>query len=339
MDKNPPKDDFEFMRLSKWAYLFVGVVLFTGLALSLVSFLQLCSVECRAEEDWKVFGVPMAPLGIGFFGALLLLHLFKFHILVGYGLALGLGAEGVLIGVQKFEIGHFCPICLGIAATVIVASFIYGIEFFKKGTNVKKISTFGCFLMGFLILFFGIAKENKMNALETNIKDQIAFGDLESPTSIYLFTDWACPACRALEPKMAQILTPLISKARFTFVDIAVHPETLNYSPYNLSFMIHNKSQYLKLRDGLTQLSIDKNEPTDEDIKQIALANGVKFEELPYAKVAMGIKYWNELQKQFDIDGTPIVVIVNATTKKGKKLAGLEEITESNILKAVESLR
>lgn len=335
------------MKKERWRHILLALILFIGLALSIVSFLHLCSAECRATEDWKLFGLPLGPLGIFYFVALLLFHFIHWRTWVSLGLAAGLGAEIVLIAIQKYSIGHWCPICLAIAATLGVAALVSLPHHFTtpqtQGGTMPKIlrnlSALGAFTMGFLLFFGGLAKESKIEALETNIRDQIAFGKLDSPTNIYLFTDWACSMCRALEPKIAELLPTITENARFTFVDIPIHPETLNYSPYNLSFMIHNKPQYLALRDALTKLSVEVAEPNSKQIKQLAKEVGVNWIEMHFAEVALGLKYWSELQKEFNIDATPIMVIVNAQTKKGKKLEGLTEITSTNILHAIESLR
>lgn len=334
-----------YMRVDNWIYAIIGFALLTGLALSVVSYLELCSEECKAGQDWKLFGLPFAPIGILYFSALSTLHLLSWKkpslgLGVSYGLAGALGAEVVLILIQKYKIGHWCPVCLGIAASVLVAALAKGAQcHLQKGEFMRKVFTpIAVFIVGFLTLFVGIAKENKLDAMENSIKEQIAMGKLDAPISLYLFTDWACPACRALEPRLMKLMPALESKARVTFVDVPVHPETLNYSPYNLSFMIHNKNQYLALRDALSALSIDTKTPKDEQIENLAKEQGTTYKPLNYSDIDLALKYWKGLATQFDIEGTPIMVIVNPKAKKGKKLSGLEEITEANILKAISTL-
>lgn len=345
-------------RRATWQFWVIGLTLLTGLILSTVSYLDLCTEECKAGHDWTLFGLPFGPIGIVAFAILLGLHLYslvkpEFHFYVALAVAAALGGEIVLIWIQKYQIGHWCPVCLGIAASIATAAAVYAYNYYQelKKTNAQKqkgafmkslwkgILALTVFFMGFLTFYIGIAKENKLEAMQDSVKDQIAFGDLNSPVSVYLFTDWACPACRALEPKLEKILPVILSKARMTFVDIPVHPETLNYAPFNLSFMINNKDKYLKLRDALTELSVKTGTPTDVQIAKIAKDNGATFKELNYADVALGLKYGKELAAQFDIEATPTLVIVNAKAKKGKKLSGLEEITEANVLKAIDTLK
>jgi protein-disulfide isomerase len=203
-------------------------------------------------------------------------------------------------------------------------------------TGALTTLTFG---LGILFFAFGSVKENKLAAMENSVKEQILFGNPNATVNIYLFTDWACPACRALEPRLRSLMPTLTDQANLTFVDIAVHPETLNYSPYNLSFMINNKQKYLELRNALTALSTKTGTPSEADIQKIAKQYRTQFKELNYADIALGLKYWKDLGNQFKIEATPTLVIVNPVTKKGKKLSGLEEITEQNITKAIKTLQ
>ena len=345
-------------RRLKIAFWIINLALFAAWTLSIVSYLDLCTEECKAGHDWLLFGFSFGPVGILAFSGLLLLNAATYfypylRILVALSLALALGGEVVLILIQQYKIGHFCPVCLGIAASLGIAGLAmlipYGqklyraLKYEQKGVFMKCLKTgvlttlaFGA---GILLFSFGVVKENKLAAMENSVKEQMIFGNPNASVSVYLFTDWACPACRALEPKLHKLIPVITSKANFTFVDIAVHPETLNYSPYNLSFMINNKNKYLELRDALTRLSTKTGTPTDAEIEQIAKRYHTQFKELNYADIALGLKYWKELGKQFNIDATPTLVIVNPTTKKGKKISGMEEINEKNILNAINKLQ
>ncbi len=350
--------ELAFSKPQKIRYYLIMVALLAGLILSIVSFLELCSEECKASHDWRIFKIPFAPFGIAFFISVLTLHLlsYKFPVL-GYwtGLAImgALGSEIVFILIQKYKIGHWCPVCLGIAASVFIAAAVHSYGYFKelqssltkgnKGEFMhsiwKGIGSLLIFLVGMLIAFVGVSKENPLQADENSLKEQIAFGNPHSDIQAYLFTDWACPACRQLEAKLKLITPTLFQKTKFYFVDLPVHKETLNYSPYNLSFMVNNKAKYLELRDFLTELSENTGEPTDKQIAEIAKKAGTQYQELNYADVALGLKFWKEAAKQFSMDATPTLVLVNMKAKKGKKLAGVEEITEANINKAIETLK
>lgn len=103
--------------------------------------------------------------------------------------------------------------------------------------------------------------------------------------------------------------------------------------------MIHDKGKYLELRDALTKISTQTGDPTEQDVEKAIEPFGVKYEQLSYSDVAVGIKYFKHLGKEFKVTSTPTVVVVNKTLKKGKKMHGASEITEANILKAIETLQ
>ena len=263
-----------------------------------------------------------------------------------------LGSEMMFIYVQKYKIGSWCPICLSIATALTVATLAYLYEYcidFKGSLenpdrgpimiNVYKgLAGIGFFMLGFLIAFGGIGRYNSIEAAENSIKEKITFGNPKSHIEVYVFTDWSCPACRSLEPLLKSIAPKIMKDTKLTFVDDPVHPETLNFTPYNISFMINNKDKYFQLRDALTTLSEETKAPTDEQVTALAAKLGVTYKQMSYADVALANKYYTHLIKQLDVEGTPTVVVVNKETQKGKKLPGLQKITEENIMNAIQTL-
>ena len=203
----------------------------------------------------------------------------------------------------------------------------------------KEIPSLFVLILGFIAACAGISKFDSLESAESTIKESLFFGDKTTPIEVYVFTDWACPACRELEPDLEKIAPAIINKAKLTFVDYAIHPQTLNYSPYNVSFMIKNKPQYFRLRNEMNKLALNTPDPTEEQIESLAESQGVKYQPLNVADITLSQKYFKELVKQFGVNKTPTVIIINTQSKKGKKLTGLDEITESNIMKAIDSLQ
>lgn len=341
----------------RWIYHLATLAILAGLALSVVSWLNICTEECANTHKYKLFGFSFETLGIPFFTILLISHLFaRTHAYASIAsivlAASGLGAEVMFVLIQKYMIGTWCPICLSIAACVAVVAVCYAIGYFQeltqslnpfyKGEYMKigwrGIGALSAFAFGFLFAFVGISKVDQLQAAENSIKNELWFGTQSSPIEVYLFTDWACPACRKLEPAIEQMLPEVSKKSKFLFVDFAVHPETYNYSPFNVSFMVNNKRNYMQIRNALTKLSEDNGTPTEQQIIKAVQGVGAQYKALNFADVALASKYYKELGKKFDIDATPTMVIVNTTNKKGKKLAGLNEITKENVLKVIESL-
>lgn len=327
-----------------WAYIFGGLTILAGIILTVVSALKLCSSSCNDAHNYRLFGLPFEAIGALFFGILALFHLLslKYPLFLKLNLLLvagGIGAELYLIYLQESQIGSFCPVCLAIASTL----FILGITYLYREAsmwNWKRISLIALALsIGTLSTFFGVTKIDQLQAVEDQIKEKIKFGNPSSNIEIYVFTDWACPACRLVEPEIEKVGPKLLNEVRITFVDTVVHPETLNYAPYNLAFMVHNKPQYFRIRDVLNKLSLTTKKPNDQDISKAVAPLGVHYHELPYGDVSMALKYFEGLVDKYKITATPTVAIINPKTKKGKKLSGVQEVTEANIQKAIDAIR
>jgi thiol-disulfide isomerase/thioredoxin len=334
--------------LQKWSFWITPICLFAGLVLSVISALHLCTAECAAAHEYRLWGMKFETVGIPFFIAMNIGYWIarKYATLMPLVMLLlmgGVGAEAMFIYAQKFIIGHWCPVCLGIAACITIAALGTLILTFKPSSqdfNMNKYVTGSlaafALLTGFTSSFFGFSKFDQLAAAEADLRTTLAFGDQNSKVELYLFTDWLCPACRQIEPAIEAMFPKITAKARFYFVDVEIHPETLNFIPFNLAFMTHNKKDYFKLRDALTKLSLTTKTPNDHQVEELAKKLGVNFQELNYADVNTGIKYFKHLSKQFSIEKTPTLVVINRDAKKGKKLQGEKEITEQNVLKTIQ---
>lgn len=338
-------------------YVIAAIALLAACLLTFISCLQLCSQACAEGHSYRLCGLPFETVGLILFPLTLVMHLLsrKFAILsllTGWMLAAMIGAEIVFIYVQKYKIGSWCPVCLSIAGVLSVAALAYLYDYYKgfklslenleRGPimiNVYKGLTGFCFFfVGLLVAFGGIAKYNPLEAAENKIQDSIAFGNANSNVEVYVFTDWNCPACRSIEPLLESLAPKIMKDAKLIFVDDPIHPESLNFTPYNVAFMINNKDKYFQLRDKLIELSEETKSPTDEQVTALAAKLGVKYKQLNYADVALANKYFTHLINQLDVEGTPTVVIVNKDTQKGKKLGGAGKITEENIMKNINAI-
>lgn len=336
---------------------FILAVLCLGAILTVISAMNLCSQSCAAGHKYRLYGFAFEPLGMAFFLSMATSHFLSryystLRIFVIASLAIALGAEGMFIYAQKYIIGHWCPVCLGIASVVAIAFISASIRSIKElaiarskdknGGFMKQIfyssSVIMLMTLGFFFAQMGFSKFSQLQATEEALKGEMAFGNLHSPIEVYVFTDWKCPACRKIEPVIVESSPEIMKHAKLLFVDVIIHDVSLNFVPFNLSFMVHNKPQYLKLRDDLTRLSIMTDNPTQEQIQELAAKAGVQFTPMPFSELSMANNYFSHLTQQFAIESTPTVAIVNATTKKGKKLNG-KEITLQNIKKGIDSLK
>lgn len=351
------RSNFSFRNTRDWLFIISSLAILTGFALTIISWLNICTEECAAVHNYRLHGWRFEAFGFIFFPLLIIFHFSsRFYEKATYAAAALLmgatGAELMFVFAQKYIIRHWCPVCLSIAASVGIAAIVYGINYFLGLTSMNKegkrrevmftiwkgIASLSIIAAGFLFAATGIAKFNPLQAEENSIKDSLSFGNPNSSIEVYVFTDWACPACRKVEPTLVKIAPEIMRHAKLTFVDFAIHPTTLNFTPYNLAFMVHSKDKYLEVRDALTRLAIETATPNDQDIERLAKGVGTQYQQLNYADIALGIKYYKHLGNEFGISSTPTMVIINRQEKKGKKLYGPGQITQTNVMNAIELL-
>lgn len=349
---------FSSLKQMNRLFLLTGFAIACGFILTILSLMGLCTTSCVAGKEYRIFDLPFETMGLLFFSGAALLHgmSLKYKDLIyltALFLASGIGAEVYFILVQKFVIGSWCMVCVGVAATVSVATLcsiasVY--HYTNSASSMSKrrkimtnlrfgMSTLSMFFIGFLIAFLGVEKYNHAAEAQDSLKESIVFGNENSDIEVYVFTDWACPSCRKLEPTFKAMAPKVMKESKLYFIDYVVHPETMNYIPYNLSFMINNKNRYLILRDELTKISAETSVPTDEEVESLARSVGENYDQLNYGEVAVGIRFFKELGEKFNIKGTPTIIIINTEARKGRKLSGNSEISQENVLKAIDSLK
>ena len=95
------------------------------LILSLLSASDLCMGGCSALSNYQLFGTRFV-VGGSIYAVLLMGTTYftkrtnKFHWLVDILVSAGLGAEIWFISIQKYVVQKWCPICLSIAATLVI---------------------------------------------------------------------------------------------------------------------------------------------------------------------------------------------------------------------------
>lgn len=344
-------------RTLSWSYWTASLALVAGLILSILSLLEVCVEHCSANQDYLLFGFSFATVGVIFFTGLNLLnviswryrHLSKY---VGWLIAAALGAEMMFIIVQKYQIGHWCPVCLSIAATIAIASISLSINYFKSlyktirtpkpGEIMNKIQQMlahlSFVLLGFIVSMVGIANPNTSEATAGDIEERLAFGKKDSPVVVYFFSDWYCPTCRKVDPIIEKSYPKIRPKATFYFVDYPIHKKSMNFTPYNIAFQINNKSDYFKARTALAALAKKTKAPTDEDIIAMSEKQGIKYKKISFMDAKTGMDFYDSLVARYKLNSTPTVVISNIKTNKSIILDGKDEITEERILKSIDQL-
>ena len=185
MVKTHPVDD----KKGSSALVFWGAALAisVGLILSVLSCMELCVEHCSANENYRLFGLPFAFIGTPFFIFILLTHLFsrRYPLLskwTGLMIVAALGAETVFLYVQQYQIGRFCPVCLSIFFSLLVAWLLYYGNYVKslvstiqtgnRGDVMKKLleglTSIPFFVLGLLLALMGVTKFNPIEAAESD---------------------------------------------------------------------------------------------------------------------------------------------------------------------------
>lgn len=194
------------------------------------------------------------------------------------------------------------------------------------------------FFFSIAAVFFLVFTLSTLSAADS-IKQKLVLGNAKSPIEVYFISDWFCPSCKKAEPEIEDIYAKVQSKVAFYFVDHAIHKNSLNYTSYNLSFLVNDKPQYLALRKALLKLTDKTETPSDSDIEAIAKKEHAQFQDLPYTDVKAGLDFFEKVVQKYEIRSTPVLIVVNNKTDKFVKLAGAKKIKEKSVLKAIDEVK
>lgn len=309
-----------------WAPLACNVA---GLVLSIMDLLEICSEACSETAKFTIFSLNFGWFGLAFFTTVLASLAARRRFPVA-GLLMSLllfgaaGAELHFIWLQKYVIGKWCPICLTIAATVYLGCGVLLYETLRSETVKNKFKRIAvmvvALVVGTIAATFGVARESQA-ALDFSL------GKAKSPVTVYFISDWFCPVCQKVEPRIEQIYAHVAKEARIAFIDYPIHAETNNFTPYNLQFLAFEKEKYPKLRAALAELAQKTKTPTPEQVQAAVTPYGVTLRQMNYADILYGLQANLTTYRGFGVMATPSVVIANAKTKKHKVLVGDRQIT------------
>lgn len=217
----------------------------------------------------------------------------------------------------------------------------------KLGRATKYGFSFFCLV--FLLTIFAVTQSNSLTGASPKMKqrfeseaktmrEKLELGNKASPIKVYFITNWFCEACKKVEPIIEQVYPKIQDRFGIFFIDIPTHPESENYSPYDISFQINNKSQYIATRKMLSEMANHITIPTYQDIATAAKKNGIEFKDIPYQDVRGGMSVFDETIDKYELSSTPMILVINTKTNKIIRLSGTNEITEPNILKAINEV-
>ena len=311
-----------------------------GLVLSIMDLLEICTEACSETAKFTIFSFNFGWFGLAFFTAVLAsLAARRWFPVAGLLMLLLLfgaaGAELYFIWLQKYEIGKWCPICLTIAGTVYLGCGVLLYETLRSETVKNKFKRIAvmvvALIVGTITATFGVVRESQA-ALD------FFLGKAKSPVTVYFISDWFCPVCQKVEPRIEQIYAHVAREARVAFIDYPIHAETNNFTPYNLQFLAFEKEKYPKLRSALAELAKKTKTPTPEQVQAAVAPHGVTLRQMNYADILYGLQANLTTYRGFGVTATPSVVIANAKTKKHNVLIGDRQITLPAIQAALSEI-
>jgi hypothetical protein len=318
----------------------------TGLSLSVMSAMNICTDACHEAAKYRIFVLDLGWFGILFFSALLLTFIFRRRLPLGemmFSLLVfsAAGAEAHFIWLQKYVIGHWCPLCLGIAAAVYCAVFmlmLMEISALRADGVIMKplirqlLVLIATFTVGLGMAVIGVHKEAESAVIDPFL------GKTDSSVTVYFISDWFCPGCRKAEPEIERIYPAVAKLARVAFIDYPIHPETANFTPYNVQFLVYEKKKYPKLRRALSDLALRTKTPSPEQVQSAVAPLGVKLHQINYADILYVSQLNLTTYRGYGVTLTPTVVVVNTGNKKFKLLEGADKINSQTVINTIKEM-
>lgn len=289
---------------------------------------RLCASKCSFIQG-DILGIDLNILGILFYSVVLLslLAYKKFYPeerlikAIAAVVSIGMGAELVLI---KFQIENnvYCPKCL-------ISGFFFMVLFFLVARHLKKWVIIVLVAAGLLFASFTF---NGAVIPSYAAESYPQFGPDKARVEIVVYSDYFCPHCKKIDKQVNAILMKLQNRAGIRFVDVPVHPGSLEYGEIFLYAWFasgNNLKKAVMVRDILFE---EAGKKTDQ-VGVIALLKSKGITVKPDKDRARAIfrGFYNESMKTDKLNATPTVVILKAGERK--KYVGGEDI-----LKALKEL-
>ena len=136
------------------------------------------------------------------------------------------------------------------------------------------------------------------------------------PIHVFIYTDYFCPPCRAMEPVVEPILHDLLKRNAITliWVDTPFNHHSILYAKYFL-YALKTKNDLehaFRVRNVLIAVTSDKNMTTEKSIEKLFKSKGIPYTVFEAKPV---LERYNALIKEDKINATPTCVVV----KVGKK--------------------
>jgi len=289
---------------------------------------QLCAAKCAFIQG-DILGINLNIFGILFYSLLLvsLLVYGKFYPedrlmkAIAAVASVGVGAELVLI---KFQVENnvYCPKCL-------ISGFFFLVMFFLLARHLKKWVLILLIAAGMLLTSFTFN-----GSIIPSYADEPypQFGSDKAKVEVIVYSDYFCPHCRNIDKQVNTLLGKLKDRVRIRFVDVPMHPGSLEYGEVFLYSWLASGNN-LKTAVMVRELLFDEAVKKTDQAGVISLLKSKGISVKPDKEKARSVfrGFYNESMKTDKLNSTPAVVIVKGGERK-KYVGGKE------ILKALEQL-
>jgi protein-disulfide isomerase len=363
-------NNFNFIRAKKWLsnalatperrlHSFGWAAVIIGFVASFLSLFDICTGACSSAAQYTLFGHKFAWSGVIYFIVLgvtfsawgRMWASMLFDVMV----AGALGAEILFLFVQRYGIGHWCPICVIIALSVLSLAGQRTVVYCRSaGRDWEKIAARGVITVvvivgGFVTAFAGIESPQRLKAAPLSAQapgkatkplsaENIWFGNSKARVEVYFVTDWYCTYCRSIEGVIEKMLPAVGQAARFTFLDLPAHVQSITILPYSASLLLNEKGKYLEGRRALYEVTANSKAPTHEAIVGTLSKTGIQFRAADKNELMAHNAQANWFLINSGVKVTPSVVVRNVQTGQTRLLSGADEIQLNKVLDAVKEI-
>ena len=147
------------------------------------------------------------------------------------------------------------------------------------------------------------------------------------PREVLIFSDYFCPPCQALEPKLEPALDALYKQGnvKIRFVDTPMHKETPLFAKFYLYAAKAAPDYKAAMRARRVLFALAGNENVfwmDERIEEAFQKEKIAYTPFDFRSVQPAL---NGLIKQHKVDSTPTCVVIS-TGEKPRKYVGADDI-------------
>ncbi len=306
---------------------YILTIILALLAVGLEVYYSICGGSCSYLRG-DLFGIDLQYIGIAYMAFIVLLSVMKKDLFLILTLSAGLGVEMYLVG---FQVWHdaYCPYCLAFGGVLMMMFFLN-----MRKAQIKLASICAALSLILFALFF------KGSATPSYAAEVLVPSFGSGKVVVRIYTDYFCPPCRAMEPKIEPLLVELVKKnvITLTFVDTPLYKASPLYARYFLYILSERKDFDLAMAARSALIGASLENITDPlKLEGYLGRKGIKFKPFD-AKPTLTIL--NGYLKEDKIQSTPNSVIIQdgktARYTGGPDIADALERLKQDISKSLQ---